>query len=67
MMSGRNTRKLILRPAICTKLVSSSIIIKCKNGMKKPIEKKKEVEEFQQKSKDDSLEGGDDPNRQFQE
>ena len=31
------------------------------------IEKKKEVEEFRQKSKDDSLDGGDDPNRLFQE
>ena len=31
------------------------------------IEKKKEVEEFQQKSKDNSSEGGDDPNRLFQE
>jgi hypothetical protein len=32
-------------------------------------EKKKEVEEYRQKSKDDSLlvEGGDDPNRLFQE
>jgi hypothetical protein len=31
------------------------------------MEKKKEVEEFRQKSKDDLLEGGDDPNRLFQE
>jgi hypothetical protein len=31
------------------------------------IEKKKEVEEFRQKSKDNLLEGGDDPNRLFQE
>ena len=31
------------------------------------IEKKKEVEDFRQKSKDDLLEGGDDPNRLFQE
>jgi hypothetical protein len=32
------------------------------------IEKKKEVEEFRQKSKADLLEGGDDdPNRLFQE
>jgi hypothetical protein len=33
------------------------------------IEKKKEVEEFRKKlkSNDDSLEGGDDPNRLFQE
>jgi hypothetical protein len=32
-------------------------------------EKKKEVEEYRQKFKEDSLEGGDasDPNRQFQE
>jgi hypothetical protein len=30
-------------------------------------EKKKEVEEFRQKSKDGFLEGGDDPNRLFQE
>ena len=31
------------------------------------IEKKKEVEEFQQKSKDNLSEGGDDPNHLFQE
>lgn len=33
------------------------------------MEKKKEVDEFRQKSKDDLLEGGDakDPNRLFQE
>ena len=30
------------------------------------IEKKKEVEDFRQKSKDDLLEGGDDPNQLFQ-
>ena len=30
-------------------------------------EKKKEVEDFRQKSKDESFEGGDDPNRRFQE
>ena len=30
-------------------------------------EKKKEVEEFWQKSKDNSSEGGDDPNHLFQE
>ena len=30
-------------------------------------EKKEEVKEFQQKSKDDLLEGGDDPNHIFQE
>ena len=31
------------------------------------IEKKKEVEEFRQKPKDDLLEGGDDPSRLLQE
>jgi hypothetical protein len=31
------------------------------------IEKKKEVEEFRKKSKDGSLEGGDDPNSLLQE
>ena len=30
-------------------------------------EKKEEAEEFRQKSKNDLLEGGDDPNRIFQE
>ena len=54
----------MLRPAIRTKLASNFII---KNARMERRSRRREEEEYRQKYKDDLLEGGDDPNRLFQE